>query len=347
MQENINISPIFIVGCPRSGTTPLRDLLRSHPNLTFPDESQFIPEFFRAYGDPVNEYEARQLAARILKLRWIRFWDLSLEPASFADLRSFRQIVSRIYEEWARKENKPRWGDKTPQYVTETATLLEIFPSCKIIHIYRDGRDVALSWLRTNFGPSNIFTAASAWKRFVSTGCSTGITLPPETYLEVRYETLLSHPRDTMKRICAFIGEPFCDAVLQLNPLKKEYKEKLIFGTSKRGISDTELVDANVAKWKKEMSLPDQELFESVAGDLLESLGYETIGKVRRVSKSEQFKWSVHHSFWWFLRRLNELPTPYILITFLYMNWARILYRLRSVKQLATLKNYRIPRKII
>jgi hypothetical protein len=44
-------------------------------------------------------------------------------------------------------------GDKTPNYVLEIPTLLEIFPRAKVIHIYRDGRDVALSWRAIPLGP--------------------------------------------------------------------------------------------------------------------------------------------------------------------------------------------------
>ncbi len=40
-------SPIFIVGCSRSGTSLLRNLLRAHPHLTFPGESHFIPVFYK------------------------------------------------------------------------------------------------------------------------------------------------------------------------------------------------------------------------------------------------------------------------------------------------------------
>lgn len=69
--NDIDKSPIFIVGCPRSGTGLIRNLLRSHPNLTFPGESHFIPGFFKTYGDPKSEGEARELAARILNLEWI------------------------------------------------------------------------------------------------------------------------------------------------------------------------------------------------------------------------------------------------------------------------------------
>ena len=121
-------SPIFIVGCPRSGTTLLRDLLRSHPHLTFPGESHFIPAFYRGYGDPRNAAEARRLAARILRTRWVRRWRLELEPDSFSDCRSFREILCRMYEAWARRANKPRWGDKTPQHAAEIPLLLTLFP---------------------------------------------------------------------------------------------------------------------------------------------------------------------------------------------------------------------------
>ena len=99
--------PIFVVGCPRSGTTLLRDLLGAHPALTFPPESHFIPGFFRAYGDPRSEEEARRLAAAVLRTSWVRSWQIDLVPADFAACRSYGEIVSLVFEAWARKTG--RW----------------------------------------------------------------------------------------------------------------------------------------------------------------------------------------------------------------------------------------------
>ena len=56
---------------------------------------------------------------------------MSLEAADFADCRSFREVVCRLFEAWARQEKKRRWGDKTPHYVTEMPVLLELFPKAK------------------------------------------------------------------------------------------------------------------------------------------------------------------------------------------------------------------------
>ncbi|HUP00211.1 MAG TPA: sulfotransferase [Gemmatimonadota bacterium] len=299
-------APIFIVGAPRSGTGLLRDLLRSHPRLTFTPEAQFIPRFFRAYGDPRDEREARRLAARILRSRHVRRWNLSIEPSEFSHLRSFREVVGRVFEEWARRENKPRWGEKTPQYVLEIPTLLKIFPDARILHVYRDGRDVALSSMATWFGPYNLFQAANAWKRYVTSGRRVGRALPGEVYLEVRYEALLDDPPGVLTRVCSFIGEPFDDSVLRPNRIPPAFRYNR--GQGSGWAAETEIVAGNQGGWKRRMSLADRALFESLAGDLLEDLGYEREGMVRRISRWERYLWQAHNRCRWFQVRLEAWP---------------------------------------
>jgi hypothetical protein len=315
-------APFFIVGCPRSGTGLLRNLLRSHPNLTAPYESHFIPGFYKAYGDPHNEREACRLAARILNLRWVRRWNPDLSPEAFADCRSFREVVCRLYENYAKKEGKPRWGDKTPQYVTEIPTLLRIFPDARIIHIYRDGRDVALSWLQRRFEARNVYTVARLWKVRVRAGRRDGEALPAGAYLELRYETLLEQPEQTMRRVCEFLGEPYCDDVLRLNPIRRKAarpdKEPFRAG----------IVTANAGKWKNEMSPFNRRLFESVAGDLLETLGYELEGDVRRITLPERLFWGLHNHLLLVMRRLGHEGRRRYFSTLLQFKWAELRSRL-------------------
>jgi hypothetical protein len=324
-----NGSPIFIVGCPRSGTGLIRNLLRSHPRLTFPGESHFIPGFFRAYGNPGSGREASELAERILKLEWIKSWGLALDPSQFAYCRSYAEIVAGIYTEWARKENKVRWGDKTPQYVAEIPTLLEVFPNSKIIHIIRDGRDVALSWLRVNFGPENVFTAASDWKRFVEAGRSYGSSAQPGTYMEIFYEQLVEEPRESLERVCAFLDEPFSDDIVKPNPLERNFREPKFGKRSPTYASQTEIVGTNPGKWREKMSGRDRVIFESVAGDLLASLGYQTEGITRKITKREQLFWKTHHLFLWSLARLDAGEKGKWLKTDLFLRWTNIRGRYR------------------
>jgi len=313
-------SPIFIVGCPRSGTKLIRDLLRSHPNITFPHESQFIPRLYRLYGDPVNEKEVVRLAGTILGIYWVRAFGLSQTASSFSQCRTYAEIVSGIFREWAAKEGKPRWGDKTPQYVTEIPTLIEIFPSCKIIHIYRDGRDVALSFMKLWFGPGNVFSAASAWKRMVTKGREDGGRAGPERYMEVRYETLLEDPREIMEEVCKFIGEPFCEAVLRPNFIESGINLSKPGGYGTK----TEILSKNQGKWRNEMSAPDRAIFESVAGDLLGELGYETEGHGRRIAMHERLLWNIQDYYHFLEMRLKRRNINARIADELLLRWADI-----------------------
>lgn len=297
--------PIFIVGSPRSGTALLRDLLRSHPNITFPGESHFIPLFYRAYGDPQTDREAQQLARRILDLRWVKQWGLDLDDSLFRNCRSFAEIIHLLYQAWADKEGKERWGDKTPQYLTQMALLHTVFPGCQFIHIYRDGRDATLSILAAGFGPQNLYTAAHQWRHFVKTARAAGAALPSGTYLEVRYEDILLAAENTLRTVLTFLGEPFNSSVLQPNFLERD-ERSFIIGRPKRAYaSRTVIVASNSGKWKSRMGDNQQLLFESVAGDLLAELGYPTCGKVRLISSVEKYRWQVHHHLLWVFQKLN------------------------------------------
>ena len=112
--ERHSSRPGLHLGCPRSGTTLLRNLLSSHPHLAFRGESHFIPSFLGRHGDPPDERAARKLATEILNLRWVRDWGLELVPGDFAAERSFSAIVARLYAEVVRVEGKRRWGTKHP-----------------------------------------------------------------------------------------------------------------------------------------------------------------------------------------------------------------------------------------
>jgi hypothetical protein len=321
--------PIFVVGCRRSGTSLLRDLLRSHPRLSFPLPSFFIPKLYRAYGDPCDGYEARRLASIVLRIDWVRKWGLKLIPSDFESCRSYRELVSRLFEAWARNEGKHRWGDKTPDYVADIPTILEIFPSAKIIHIYRDGRDVALSWLRSGYGVHNIFMAAARWKECVNAGRTAGAAVSANSYTEVRYETLLSHPESTLRDICVFLGESYCPEMLKPNFLERQPYPLWVGAREPTWVSEREIVSSNSGKWKTAMLASDLALFESVAGDLLEALGYEAGEHRRRTSLAACAWWKLHNRLRTILWRLNTKRKRRWVPSLFILQWAVLRSRLR------------------
>jgi hypothetical protein len=261
----------------------LRDLLRSHPGITIPPESHFIPRFYRAYGHPPSDEEAWRLARSILKTPRVSLWQIVAQPLDFAGCRSFSEVTSRLFEIWARKEGKPRWGDKTPHYVRDIPLLIQLYPGAQVIHVIRDGRDVALSWLRTQFEPRNLYMSARMWKEMVTKGRRDGAVLPGRSYMELSYESLLAQPEVTMRGVCQFLNEPWDSAVLSLNRLD------VMPGRKNRAITSVALQDNivrdNAGKWRDGMTLRERTLVESVAGDLLRELGYPLEGLALPLSR--------------------------------------------------------------
>lgn len=329
--------PFFVVGCPRSGTTLLANLLRSHPDLAIPPESHFLPLYYRAWGDPPSERAARRLARRILALHWVRRFELDLAPDDFADCRRYGALVERIYGELVRREGARRWGDKTPGYALHLPTIAEVFPDAQFVHIVRDGRDVACSLIQTRIGPRRVATAAPLWQRYVETAQRDGSALETEHYHEVRYEALLRDPEATLRGVCAFLGAPFDVHVLAPTAIDLD-RFPDVFGPRRgRQLSATEIVRENSGHWRRTMTAEEIDRFESVAGDLLVRLGYELGGRGQQPPPGamEQLAGAAADRLLWagyqFKRPHKRLWLPGELL----FNWARLRARWRAPRAAA------------
>jgi len=217
-------------------------------------------------------------------------------------------MIDELFQAWTRKEGKQRWGDKTPKNVLHMHTLASIFPQARFIHVYRDGRDVARSWIESPHGPENWYTAALEWRSLVRTGRESAATLPQGMYMEVRYETLLSDLESTLRQICEFLDEPFDSAILTQNvlPIEERVHRITAFRPYSRGFNgQSAIVNDNAGKWKTDVTLGQRTLFESVAGDLLWDLRYETEGLSRPIPAYSRWAWRTHSRIMETLVKLN------------------------------------------
>ena len=147
-------SPLFVLGVSRSGTTLLRVVLDRSPGIAIPDESFFIPLLARRHRDDVD---LDRFLDDLSRLPTLVAWDLPLDDIAARlrpDLRTGAAIAA-IYETYAARRDKPRWGDKTPMYMRHLSLLERLFPDAQYVHLIRDGRDAALSFLRM---PEGTFT---------------------------------------------------------------------------------------------------------------------------------------------------------------------------------------------
>ncbi|MGB6338771.1 MAG: sulfotransferase [Candidatus Aminicenantaceae bacterium] len=315
-------APIFIVGAPRSGTSLQRNLLYSHPRLFFRGETHFIPAFYRVYGNPRSRHQALKLAKKMVKMEWVARWEEDIDVDEMAEQDTFAGLVDNMFMQLARREGKSVWGDKTPQYILYIDTLREIFPAARFIHIVRDGRDVSLSLLKANFGPRTIFYAAAYWKKCVEAGLRSEKSVPANQFINIRYEDLLLDTEKEMRRVCDFLEVPFDPAVCIPTVLGFRYRKPYFRKKAESyGMTDR-VVPKNTQKWKVEMSYVDQAVFESVAGDLLGQLGYETRGLERELSSTEVIKYRMREYRGQFLMHLSNNKKHKWLWTELQMRWA-------------------------
>jgi Sulfotransferase family len=212
--------PIFLVGCPRSGTTLLRDLFRSHEEVAFPPrETHYLPLLYEAYGDPSTATQARRLV-RNIETNWrYRTWLGSGYAARIPDSQrySFGGLVDWMMSDWARSNGAGRWGDKTPGYALQIPLLSRIFPGARFINIVRDPHDVVGSLMEQGFGSPYPGWCAVTWTRHVDAADAAAGSLPRGTVTTLRYEDLVRDPGGTLEWVCAEVGLPFSELMLTVS----------------------------------------------------------------------------------------------------------------------------------
>jgi hypothetical protein len=213
--------PIFVLGCPRSGTTLLRVMLNTHPRIAIPPESRFVrPVYFRrhAFGPPGSPTAARRIARTITRPRSGAAHLGLTRPALTDDLLRARpstvaDALRHVYAGYAAAQGKPRWGDKRPSYYSFIDELDRLFPDAQFIHLVRDGRACVASLQRPPFDLSPA-RAIVTWLDAMHACRRAARRLGPDRFLELRYEDLVTDTESTLRRLCGFLGEPFDEAML-------------------------------------------------------------------------------------------------------------------------------------
>lgn len=290
--------PLFVLGCARSGTSLLSRMIDAHPRIAIPYESHLYNTFYpwlRYYGDLSRRPAQERLLRDIFNTDVFRDWDPQpdLERTLTAIRRpDFHGVVDAILRTWAQGRGKARWGEKTPGHAFWWPQLLQGFPNLQLVHIVRDGRDVAVSWKRARFGPKHTLLLARQWQEYLQVIESFRAALPQDAFFQVRYEDLLADPEGVLRRLCRFLGEDYSPQMLAF------YKGAADYRTDRSNLENLKkpLLAQNRDKWRKQMSARELRLFEAVAGRTLERYGYERALPQARLYPLEAFacRWIEH-----------------------------------------------------
>jgi len=268
--------PVIVLGVGRSGTTLLRVMLDRNTTLAIPYETFFVPQLAHRHG---RRPKLDEFVDDLGRLRTLYDWGITpddVRPRLHEGMTT-SEAIAAIFETYAERQGKPRWGDKTPLYMQQLPLLARLFPDAVWVHLVRDGRDAALSFLELPEGfagktwaqPRTVAQFAARWRTEILAARRLGRNARSR-YLELRYEDLVEEPERELRRVCEHASLPWEPGMLdhtRVSDAANMPEHRNLAQPPTPGLRD----------WRSQMSREDALAFEQVAGDVLRSAGYELL----------------------------------------------------------------------
>lgn len=214
---------IFLVGCPRSGTTLLQSLLAAHPQIaSFPETRLFLSlEMSRGFWR-----RGLGLASRRAKPRFNQFLHeidhdemQKLLPRTALFIPQYAQAFIRVLDTLTKQQDKSFWLEKSPPHLRCIDLIEQWVTGPKFIHITRNGADVVASLYEvTHRHPEawhGVWDIDRCIRKWIEDVRLSSDHLHKPNHTLVQYEQLVEDPRAILIELCEFIGTEFNEAMLQ------------------------------------------------------------------------------------------------------------------------------------
>lgn len=272
---------IQIIGTQRSGSNLLRVMLNQISEVDAPHPPHILKNFYPLlpkYGDLNTEVNFENLiddVCRLVELNPVPWEGFKLDRSEIkfhCNSNSLIEIFRVIYELKAKYSKATYWCCKSMSniYYADEFEYLGIKPL--YIHLYRDGRDVALSFKKAIVGPKHIYHIAKQWKEDQELCIQLKEKLGNNRVFSISYEELLSNSVEVLKRLCDFLKVPYSNSMLTYY----SSNESIIAAESGKMWENLSqpVIKNNFNKFLKEMNNDEIKIFEYVAGSTLLKLNY-------------------------------------------------------------------------
>lgn len=162
------------------------------------------------------------------------------------------EFIHDLYRHIPDGSAKTHWAEDTPYNVVHAEELAELFPHMRLIHIYRDPRDVLASYRTKHWGGDDTEAIALRLKGVMGRWFAVRETLSPDSYYEVALERLAESPPAVLSELCDFAGLPY-DGALEQIPLDR----------------------VNAGRWRQDLSEDDVDVVIPILQPFLDRLGYQ------------------------------------------------------------------------
>ena len=217
-------NPIIIGGSGSSGSSLLATILNRHPEIAVgPELSLFNKPVL--YENDWNKF-SKNLKKYIIKgsstKGWFLYWKSMRKIEKYGweieslikmsmDCKNNVEFVDNFFDKFLKKNNKTIWAEKTPSNAYYFKSFLKLYPEGRIIHIYRDYKDVVTSFQKrgmTAYYSSMLYLYNTA----LALSCR-----DYKNYYELSYEDLVNNPSESLKAVCNFLNLVYDESMLHDN----------------------------------------------------------------------------------------------------------------------------------
>lgn len=302
--------PIFIVGPHRSGSTLWHNLIAMCPGVMRLTDPRFLSDWrhkdFRYFiktqlGDLTIDQNVDKMVELCFAKRPLpgldsTFWRFeNIEVENDPELRravsrqikqsdrSVGAIARVLIQEITRFNGCERACVKFPVDLGHMPELLAWFPDCRIVHITRDPRAMAMS--KTN-DPSGtaikvlahprlawLIRKLSAWlviTQYRQTAQLHRRLQHLRNYRLFRYEDLLADPENTLRELCRFTDVEFSQALLHPETGRHEHQRSSLTGEQRKAFDPSAAV-----RWQEVIPAFDRWLITRLTKRSMRTLGYD------------------------------------------------------------------------
>ncbi len=274
--------PILMIPLRRCGSHALRLRLNFSPKFYSPyplhivDFMPLVP----LYGDLSDDKAYFRMVVDVVGLQaasMVKWQDIVFDPVEiFESIRHEPRSVHRIVWELLLRAGAQHGAsvvmDKSLDSVHYAADLMRLFPDTLFLNVVRDPRAQVASMNRAIIHEFDTALNARTWVEAHGTACEL-MEQYPDRVLTIRYEDFLGNQEQTLNKVCNFFGIEYLPQMLDVAHSSEAQQISQLSALWASNCFPP--IVANVDKFKKQLSMDEIEVVETLARDYMEIYGYE------------------------------------------------------------------------
>lgn len=280
----------------RSGSNLITQIMNNHSLMCGPTPSHAFRTFLlnmSNYGELAHNWH-------YLTEDFVRFinnklgvWNTKVTQEEVFSLfpKSIFTLLRYVYQKEAESLGKSYAFVKENRFTKFSNHIVRNFEDPKIVYLYRDPRDMVLSYLKSPNHVNDLEVCSKIWQDEQSEYIAFQKKYPNNVF-PLSYESLISNPERVLKDLCAFLNIEFEKNLLVFN------QNKMTQANAER-IKDWEnlqhqIITDNCNKYRVELSVSQIQKIEAICGEEMKVLGYQPETDFSKCKENGAFENKIH-----------------------------------------------------